>query len=166
MLAKYRIPIRLLQLSMAGLTALLAHEAFMPTAYPDPTYGWKIPTIGYGTTEGVKRGDTITKEVAQQRVLAHVRKDMKTLNKCIGSEVRLTQIEYDLLVDFVYNVGTTAFCKSTMRRKLNQFDYAGAWDEYPKWHWSNGRDCRVDKKCTGVYTRRLKAQRLAKEQLL
>jgi lysozyme len=160
-----RKPIGALVISVAGLLGILAHEAFSPVAYPDPTYGWQVPTIGYGTTEGVKKGDTITKEQAVIRVKAHIRKDMKTLNNCINPDVTLTQIEYDLFVDFAYNIGTSKLCKSTMVRKLNKFDYAGAWNEYPKWKYSNGRDCSVDRKCRGVYKRRLEAQKLAKAQL-
>lgn len=162
---KKRIAIGLLVLSSAGLSHILVNESFSPVAYPDPTWGWKVPTIGYGTTEGVKKGDTITKVEAVKRVKAHVNKDMKTLNKCLNDAVAMTQIEYDLFVDFAYNVGTSKLCKSTMVKKLNQGDYAGAWDQYPVWRYSNGRDCKVDRSCRGVYIRRLESQKLAKAQL-
>jgi lysozyme len=41
--------------------------------------------------------------------------------------------EFQAYVSFTYNVGETAFCKSTLTKKLNALDYAGACKELLKW---------------------------------
>ena len=65
---KVRIAIAALSLSAAGFVGLLNREGFEPTAYPDPVHGTKLPTIGFGSTEGVKMGDTITPVAASSSV--------------------------------------------------------------------------------------------------
>jgi lysozyme len=47
--------------------------------------------------------------------------------------VSLNQGQYDALVDFTYNLGPAALQGSTLLRKLNAGDYAGAAAEFPKW---------------------------------
>lgn len=52
------------------------------------------------------------------------------LKNCVT--VPLTQNEYSAYVPFSYNVGSRAFCPSTLVRKLNAGDYAGACAELPR----------------------------------
>jgi lysozyme len=46
---------------------------------------------------------------------------------------RLTQHEFDAMVDFTFNVGCHAFAKSTLLKKVNRGDIAGAASEFMKW---------------------------------
>lgn len=57
--------------------------------------------------------------------------------------VPLAQHEYDALVSFSYNVGIRAFCQSTLVRKLNAGDYAGACAELLRWRFFQGKDCAL-----------------------
>lgn len=59
-MSKVRIAIAALTLSAAGFVGLLNREGYEPVAYPDPIHGVALPTLGFGCTEGVKMGDTIT----------------------------------------------------------------------------------------------------------
>lgn len=52
--------------------------------------------------------------------------------------VPLTANQRAALISFVYNVGVTAFAKSTLLRKLNAGDYAGAAAEFDRWVYSGG----------------------------
>jgi lysozyme len=88
-----------------------------------------VPTIGFGTTSGVKLGDTTTPPKALARALTDVQQFEGALKQCVT--VPLAQHEYDALVSFSYNVGSRAFCQSTLVRKLNAEDYAGACDLPP-----------------------------------
>ena len=72
-MTKVRIAIAALTLSAAGFVGILNREGFEPMAYPDPVHGTKLPTIGFGSTEGVKMGDTITPVAAVNRSLREVR---------------------------------------------------------------------------------------------
>ncbi|KEH07087.1 hypothetical protein GY14_30295, partial [Delftia tsuruhatensis] len=55
-----RIGILALALSATGLVYIAQREGYSEAAYPDPVHGAKVPTVGFGTTEGVKVGDKTT----------------------------------------------------------------------------------------------------------
>ena len=123
-----RIAIAAITLSAAGFVGLVQYEGYRDTAYLD-TVG--VPTIGVGTTEGVKLGDKITVEHALVRAITDVAKFEGALKQCV--KVPLHQHEYDVYVTFSYNIGSRAFCGSTLVKKLNAYDYAGACAEISRW---------------------------------
>lgn len=133
-----RTTLAALTLSASALVGIAVHEAFRPTAYlPTPN---DVPTIGFGTTEGVKMGDRITVERALVRLLADADRFQRELKACIG-DVPLHQHEWDAYVSWAYNVGTGAACRSTLVRKLKATppDYAGACAELDKWIYQAGK---------------------------
>lgn len=124
-----RIVIAALSLSAAGLVGIALNEGYTDKAViPIPG---DVPTIGFGTTGGVKLGDKTTPPAALARALQDVNKFEGALKKCV--KVPLHQYEYDAYVDFAYNVGPTKFCGSTLVKKLNAEDYAGACAEISRW---------------------------------
>lgn len=125
-------------LSAVGLVAILLHEGYSEKAI-EPVPG-DVPTIGFGTTEGVKMGDRITPPKAVARALADVQKFEGALRKCV--KVPLSQGEYDAYVNLAYNIGPKAFCGSTLVVKLNAQDYAGACSEILKWDKFQGKPLR------------------------
>ena len=110
-----------LSLSAAGLVGIALHEGYSDRAIT-PVKG-DVPTIGFGTTAGVKPGDTTTPPKALARALQDVRKFEGALKQCV--RVPLHQHEYDAFVSFAYNVGPGAFCGSTLVKLLNAQDYDG-----------------------------------------
>lgn len=125
-----RVHIAALSLSAASFVGIAVHEAYRDTAYlPTPN---DVPTIGFGTTEGVKMGDKITVERALVRLLADADKFQRELKACIG-DVPLYQHEWDAYVSWAYNVGTGAACRSTLVRKLKAGEYLEACKELLKW---------------------------------
>jgi len=62
-----RLKVASLALSAAALVGLAGYEGFRDKAYI-PVPG-DVPTIGFGSTHGVKMGDTITPERALIRLL-------------------------------------------------------------------------------------------------
>jgi len=44
------------------------------------------------------------------------------------------------LADFIYNLGAGNFRSSTLLRKLNAGDYAGAAAEFDKWDYAGGKE--------------------------
>lgn len=127
-----------LSLSAIALVSLVLSESYTSTAVI-PVPGDRA-TIGFGTTDGVKLGDTITPPKALQRALTDVQKFEGALKQCVT--VPLSQNEYDSLTQLAYNIGTGAFCKSTLVRKLNAYDYAGACAEIRKWDRFQGKPLR------------------------
>lgn len=109
-------------LSASALVGIALHEGYSDKAII-PVPG-DVLTIGFGTTTGVKPGDTITPPKALARALTDVQKFEGALKRCVT--VPLHQYEYDAYVSLAYNIGATAFCHSTLVKKLNAQDYAGA----------------------------------------
>ena len=142
-----------LSLSAAALVGILLHEGYTDRAVI-PVKG-DVPTIGFGATTGVKPGDTTTPPKALARALADVQQFEGALKQCVT--VPLAQHEYDALVSFSYNVGRHAFCQSTLVKKLNAEDYAGACSELLRWRFFQGKDCALPanaRLCGGLVKRR------------
>lgn len=124
-----------LALSAVAFVGLISEEGFSPKAYiPIPGDVW---TLGFGSTNNVKQGDTITPVKGVQRAMSDVQKFEGALKQCVT--VDLHQYEYDAYVSLAYNIGPSAFCKSTLVKKLNQRDYNGACREILRWNKSKGR---------------------------
>ena len=123
-----------LVLSAAALVGIALSEGYSDTAVI-PIKG-DVPTIGFGTTEGVKMTDRVTPPVALARALKDIEKFEGAIKKCVV--VPLHQYEYDTFVEFSYNVGAKAFCTSTLVKKLNSTDYAGACKELLRWDRAKG----------------------------
>lgn len=134
-MGKPRMILALLTLSASGLVGIAQLEGYTEAAVI-PVPG-DVPTIGFGTTAGVKLGDRITPPKALARALVDVQQFEGALRQCV--RVPLHQHEYDAMVSFSYNVGSSAFCGSTLVRKLNAGDYVGACDELPRWVYAGGR---------------------------
>lgn len=124
-----------LTLSASALVGILLHEGYSDKAYT-PVKG-DVPTIGFGTTGGVKMGDTIKPPQAVARALVDVQRFEGALKQCV--KVPLHQYEYDAYVSLSYNIGSKAFCGSTLVKKLNAGDYAGACQQVLRWDKFNGK---------------------------
>lgn len=116
--------------SDAGLQALEKREGKRNKAYKDTKGIW---TIGVGHT-----GPNVYEGLAwtDQQVEDALRDDVKIAEDCINKYVTvpLTQNQFDALVSFVFNVGTLAFRKSTLLKRLNAGDYEGAAKAFDMWH--------------------------------
>lgn len=143
-MSKTRMTVGALAVSAVGLVSIASFEGYRGQAYKD-TGG--IPTIGYGETKGVKMGQVTTPDRALVQLLKSTNRHTEEIKKCI--KVPLYQHELDAFASFSYNVGTGAFCRSTLVKKLNAGDYEGACNEMPKWVYVNGV------KSKGLESRRL-----------
>jgi lysozyme len=130
-----RIKIAAISLSASALVGIASWEGFRSTAYiPIPG---DVPTIGFGTTQGVKMGDTIDPVKALQRKISDISKFEGALKQCVT--VPLHQREYDSYLSLAYNIGPTAFCNSTLVRLLNQGQYEEACKQILRWDRAGGR---------------------------
>lgn len=132
-----------MKVSNNGINLVKRFEGLELKAYRDSV---GILTIGYGHTHAVKAGDIITGEQAD----AFLREDLQVAELTVNTnvKVKLTQGQFDALVSFVFNLGSGNFVKSTLIKKLNVGDYAGAADEFGKWVNAGG------KKLPGLVKRR------------
>ncbi|MGR7900547.1 lysozyme [Klebsiella aerogenes] len=128
-----------MQTSEKGIALVKQFEGCKLTAYQDSVGVW---TIGYGWTQPVdgkpiRAGMTIKQETAERLLktgLVSYESDVSRLVK-----VSLTQGQFDALVSFTYNLGARSLLTSTLLRKLNSGDYAGAADEFLRWNKAGGK---------------------------
>ncbi len=120
--------------SSACVDLVKRFEGFREDAYLCPA---GIPTIGYGSTRGVRLGMTITEEEAARRL----REDLDAAAKAVFRLVivPLTRWQIDALTSFAFNVGGDKFASSTLLRKLNVGDRAGAAAEFERWVHAGGK---------------------------
>ena len=114
-----------------GLNLLKSFEGCELKAYDD---GGKVWTIGYGHTKNVVEGMTITQEKADQ----FFREDLEKFELYVKDAVKvpLNEDQFSALVCFCFNVGPGAkgFGGSTLLKLLNQGDYPGAAQQFPRWN--------------------------------
>ncbi len=134
----------LMKTSNTGRQLIKQYEGLRLQAYRCPA---GIPTIGWGHTEGVKMGQCITEEEAEDLLTD----DLMPVEKLLNSmHINFRQEQFDALASWIFNLGGGNFVSSTLCKRLQ----AGAEDEQVtdqlvKWVHSNGRPL------TGLMKRRV-----------
>lgn len=121
--------------SDAGIQLIKKYEGCCLDAYLCPA---KVPTIGYGHTEGVNLGMRITQEQADSLLKGDLVSREAAVRRLV--RVPVTQGQFDALVSFVYNIGTGAFERSTLLKKLNAGDTRGASAQFAVWNKAGGKE--------------------------
>lgn len=124
-----------LTLSASALVGLAVHEGYRDEAYI-PVKGDR-PTLGFGDAQGVKPGDKTDPVRALIRLNQQADVFQQQMRQCIG-DVPMYQHEWDSVISWSFNVGSRAACGSTLVKKLQSFDYAGACKELLRWDRFNG----------------------------
>lgn len=143
-----------MHISPSGIDLICNFEGKRLTAYDDGVGVW---TIGFGTTvypNGIKvmKGDTCTEAQAKTYMAHDLKKFASAVNNAVT--VPLNQNQFDALVSLAYNIGTGAFSKSTLVKKLNANDYRSAADQFDVWVNAGG------KRMQGLVNRRAKEKAL------
>ena len=104
-----------------------------------------VPTKGFGTTthadgSPVKMGETTTPPRALVDLMRDASKFEQAVKRC--APVPMYAYEFSAYVSLAYNIGEAAFCKSTVARRLNALDYAGACEAILMWDKVGGRTVR------------------------
>jgi len=138
-----RLPAALIAVSVVTAAGVAMHEGYRSRAYDD---GVGVQTIGFGSTQHldgrpVKPGDTVTPERALLMLARDADRLWREAAACIA-DVPLAPHEAAAYQSLVYNIGASAFCRSTLVRKLKQSppDYAGACAEIKRWTRAGGRE--------------------------
>lgn len=179
---KVRVAVAALTLSFAGFMGIALREHYTDDAVI-PTKG-DVPTIGYGSTVNedgtpVRMGDRTDPIRALVKAKAHIDREEQAFRESLPG-VHLTQGEFDLYMDFVYQYGIGNWRSSSMRRELRATlgaedparHYRAACDALLRYRYADDYDCsttingKPNKRCWGVWTRQQErhAKCLAEQQ--
>ena len=130
-----------MKISPRGLELIKDFEGFSSNSYLDVV---NIPTIGWGNTfyeDGtkVKLGDQISKTDALKLLEVVANRDFADWI-FLSIKVKVTQSQFDAMVSLAYNIGAGAFLKSTLLKKVNAGDFAGAGEEFLRWNKAGGKE--------------------------
>ena len=140
-----------MQISDEGLRLIKSFEGFHTrlkdgscAAYLCPA---NVPTIGWGCTEGVKLGMVWTAEEAEAAIRREISKFERMVDRHVTVEIN--QNERDALISLAYNIGEggydkkgrkiPGFSNSTVLKRLNKGDRAGAAKAFEMWTRGGGR---------------------------
>lgn len=164
-----RIAVAALSLSALAFIGIVTDESYTASAVI-PTRNDR-PTVGFGSTfhedgRPIKMGDTTTPVRALIKAQAHIGKEEISFRKSLHN-VTLSQAEYDVYMNWVYQYGTGRWYGSSMRTNLISGNYAQACESLLLYKKSGGFDCSTpgNRICAGVWTRQLERHRKCVEAL-
>jgi len=126
-----------MEISQKGVDLIKQFEGVSLKAYPDPGTGGEPWTIGYGHTDGVKKGDVVTQAQAEELL----RKDLIKFEAGVSGALTVdtTQNQFDAMVSLAYNIGLGNFTKSTLLRKHNAKCWQCAAAQFGVWRNAGGK---------------------------
>lgn len=119
----------------ALITIVPKFEGTVLVAAPDPI---GIVTACMGDTKDVKLGQRFTPQECEQRLELRLAEHAQDVDRCTPLAA-MTWYQRVAFISFAYNAGATAYCGSTMARKVRAGDYAGACAELSRWTYAGGR---------------------------
>lgn len=67
-------------------------------------------------------------------------KDVAWVEDCVRRVLApISQSQFDALASLIYNIGCTAFRRSTLLKRLNAYEYDSAANEFCRWNKSGGK---------------------------
>lgn len=122
---------------MAAAIALVGGwEGLRTVAYKDIV---GVPTVCFGETRGVKMGDRYTVEECQVMLGTALVEFETGMRRCLTSPDAIPAKPYVAFLSLSYNIGTGAFCGSTVARRANAGDIKGACNAIPMWTRAGGK---------------------------
>lgn len=113
-----------------------AWEGLRTEAYLDIV---DVPTVCYGETRGVKLGDRYTRAECDEMLIRGLRDFEAGMRACLTKPDEIRDEVYVSMVSATFNVGIGGFCGSSMARRLNAGDVAGACDALLMWNKAKGK---------------------------
>lgn len=114
------------RLSASGLILIAMWEGFSASPYKDVGGIW---TNGFGNTKNAQQ--TVTVQQGLKQLGENTDAAVYAVVTCTTKP--LTQGELDAYTSLAYNIGGSAFCKSTLVKKFNAGDRRGACGQILQW---------------------------------
>jgi len=123
-----------MHISEEGLSLIKKFEGCELKAYRCAA---NVLTIGYGTTKGVTEDMEITKEEAESLLKEEMHEYEGYINDMI--KVPLEQNQFDSMVSWVFNLGSTNLSSSTLLKKINNSEYDEVPSQIKRWNKAGGK---------------------------
>lgn len=143
-----------MKINQRGIDLIKQFEGFSAAPYVCP--GGKL-TIGYGHTATVtEQTPAISEQQAEYLLLSDVSAAENAVLQMV--DVPMNDNQFSALVSFVFNIGASAFARSTLLKKLNESDYESAAGQFERWAYAKG------KKLEGLVRRRAAERELFEDE--
>jgi len=124
-------------------TTLTGFEGFRQNAYPDPAtkgYPWTACMGETRLTDGkpIRPGMKFTVEECKAMLLARADEFGQAVERCVPSAINMPAKRYVAHLSLAYNIGTGAYCKSSVARLQNAGQPKAACDAFMKWNRAAG----------------------------
>lgn len=140
-----------LKTSQQGLKHIADLEGCRSKAYQCSAGTW---TTGLGHTGTAEEGQVLSNERIAANFISDVTAAEKVVNKYLL--VKVTQSQFDVLVSFVFNLGSGNFRSSTMLKLFNEEKPIEACKQFTRWVYANGKNCNnKESNCAGIVNRRV-----------
>ena len=123
-----------MKISQEGLSLIKKFEGCELEAYKCAAGVW---TIGYGSTKGVKEGDTLTEEETDNLLLHEMDEYEGYVLEAV--EMPLSQHQFDAIVSWTFNLGPSNLKASTMLKVLNKGNYEDVPAQIKRWNKASGK---------------------------
>ena len=122
------------RVSDSGLNLIAKLETFSAMPYPDA----RGQSVGFG--HYILPSDNFSFPISRADGQKLLLSDSRIADEAIDRYVRvpLTANQRDALVSLIYNIGVSHFATSTLLKRLNVGDYAGAAGQFDVWRKSEG----------------------------
>ena len=105
-------------------------------AYEDPIYGWKVATIGYGTTiypngKKVRQGDIITHDEAEKYLRWEIEQICRPSLEKIPTWGQMNQNQRGAIYSFAYNLGSQFYKGANFTSITTVCDSPTRWNDKP-----------------------------------
>ena len=114
-------------------------EGLRLAAYQDVIGVW---TACYGETKGIRPGMKFTQDKCDSMFIASLTEHEAGMRACLKAPDTIPDRTYVALVSFTYNVGTGAFCRSTLRRLADAGNLKAACEQLQRWNRAGGKVVR------------------------
>jgi lysozyme len=141
-------------IAAAAVALVASWEGVKTVAYKDIV---GIPTVCFGETRGVKMGDRYSMDDCRAMLGDALVEFEQGMRACLTRPDAIPDKPYVAFLSLSYNIGTRAFCGSTVARKANAGDIKGACNSIPAWNRAGGRVVK------GLVNRRAEEQRICLE---
>lgn len=128
--------------SVQGLEIIGNAEGCQRNPYQCPS---DVLTVGIGSTAASGKKIDKNRVYTDAEIAERWADDLKIAEQCVNRYANGKQIPqgvFDAAVSLTFNVGCGAVKHSTMFRKINRGDFAGACNELPKWVYAGGKKLR------------------------